>query len=88
MGVIVRGKTFRSGNSVAVRLPRELGYDVDTAVTIEQVGKQLTITRINDEAEEHRKLDELVAFLRSHAPIEPISRRESVELPDRPGLYD
>jgi antitoxin VapB len=88
MGVIVRGKTFRSGNSVAVRLPRELGYDADTIVTIERVGRQLTITPDIDPEEEGRKLDDLIAALHAIGPITPIGVREPIELPDRPGLYE
>lgn len=88
MGIIVHGKTFRSGNSIAVRLPRELGFAADLKVTIERVGERLTITPALDAAEERRKLDELISRLRAVGPITPPGIREPVELLHRPGLYD
>ncbi len=86
MGAI-ETKTFKSGNSVAVRLPKELGFETDMAVTIERNGDALTIRPAFDPAEEKRKLMEFVAELeRLPAPGE-IEEREPIEFPDRPGLY-
>jgi antitoxin VapB len=86
MGAI-ETKTFRSGNSVAIRLPKELGFAADMAVTIERVGNALRIAPVIDPAEEKRQLDELVAALRAIGPAGEIEPREPIDFPDRPGLY-
>ncbi|MDP1736324.1 MAG: AbrB/MazE/SpoVT family DNA-binding domain-containing protein [Caulobacter sp.] len=76
----VTSKTFRSGNSQAVRLPREIAYADDTEVTIERSGDVLTIRpkRISI-AEMLRRLDELPG------PGE-IEVRDPDIFPDREGL--
>ena len=86
MGAI-ETKTFKSGNSVAIRLPKELGFLADMAVTIERVGNALQIVPMVDPAEEKRQLDELVAALRAIGPVGEIEPREPIDFPDRPGLY-
>jgi antitoxin VapB len=86
MGAI-ESKTFKSGNSVAIRLPKELGFAADMAVTIERVGNELKIVPLVDPAEEKRKLDKLVAALRAIGPVGEIEPREPIDFPDRPGLY-
>lgn len=40
---IARGKTFRSGNSEAVRLPKEVAFGPDVEVTLVRSGDVLTI---------------------------------------------
>ncbi|KQT33380.1 hypothetical protein ASG29_04800 [Sphingomonas sp. Leaf412] len=89
MGAI-EGRTFRSGDGVAVRLPDALGFAPDTRVTIERVGDHVEIRAApTDPAEEGRKLAELVAALQALAPMPAaaVGRREPIEFPDRPGLY-
>lgn len=60
MTTTVTSKTFRSGNSQAVRLPKEVAFDDDVEVTIERSGDVLTIRpkRISI-AEMLRQLDAL-----------------------------
>lgn len=86
MGVI-KTKTFKSGNSVAVRLPKGLGFEADMPVTIEQVGQELRIKAALDPAEEKRKLRELVEALLAMPGPGEIEKRVPIEFPDRPGLY-
>lgn len=76
----VTSKTFRSGNSQAVRLPREIAFADDTEVTIERSGDVLTIRpkRISI-AEMLRRLDDL------QGPGE-IEVRDPDIFPDREGL--
>ena len=76
----VTSKTFRSGNSQAVRLPREIAFADDTEVTIERSGDVLTIRpkRISI-VEMLRRLDELPG------PGE-IEVRDPDIFPDREGL--
>lgn len=84
---IVDSKTFKSGNSIAVRLPKEVAFAPDTRVTIERNGDVLTIRPAVNPAEEKRKLRDLVATLRAIGRAGEIGEREPIEFPDRPGLY-
>ena len=42
--VEVDSKTFKSGNSEALRLPKEVAFGPDVEVTIRKVGETLTVT--------------------------------------------
>ena len=78
--------TFKSGNSVALRLPRELGVEAGQQVRIEKCGNVLTVRPLVDPAEEKRQW---LAFLDQLArlPKPPsVQEREPVEFPARPGL--
>lgn len=79
-------KSFRSGNSEAVRLPKGIGFGVGTHFHVERDGGKIVLTPVSDPAEEKRKwlafLDELTALPK---PPEP-EVRERIEFPDRPGL--
>jgi len=89
MGAI-ETRTFRSGNSVAVRLPKSFGLPAGTAVTMEQVGNTVTVRPAVDAGEEKRQLAELVARLddiwgdAARPTTSPLEER--MEFPDRPGL--
>jgi len=85
MGV-VKTKTFKSGNSVAVRLPAELGFEPGVSVTLEKVGNDVKIKRTVDPVQEKRKLNELVAALRALGPVGEIGPREPIDIPERPGM--
>ena len=76
----VTSKTFKSGNSQAVRLPKEVAFPQNTEVTIERSGDVLTIRpkRISV-AEMLRRLDALPA------PGD-IEVRDPDIFPDREGL--
>jgi predicted nucleic acid-binding protein len=50
MGMI-ETKSFKSGNSVAVRLPAELGVPAGVTMAIERIGAELRIILRDDEAE-------------------------------------
>lgn len=79
-------RTFKSGNSVALRLPKGLAIGPDEKMLIEQNGDVLTVRRLKDPAEEKRKLIELVEALRALPRPQEVERREPIEFPDRPGL--
>jgi antitoxin VapB len=85
MGAI-ETKTFKSGNSVAVRLPKELGFETDMAVTIERHGDVITIRPTHDAAEKKRKLLEFIEVMRALPAPGYIEKREPIEFPERPGL--
>jgi antitoxin VapB len=68
----VASKVFRSGNSEAVRLPREVAYGRDIDVVVERHGDVVTIYP----KPEMRKLPRPTT----------VQEREPIEFPDRPGL--
>jgi len=82
----VTSKTFKSGNSVAVRLPKEIAFAPDTPVVIERNGDVLTIRPAVDPAEERRRLAEFIAALRALPKPPEVETRDPIEFPDRPGL--
>jgi antitoxin VapB len=86
MNASVNARTFKSGNSEAVRLPKGLGFGIGTEVRIERNGDRVVLIAVRDEAAAKARwlkmLDELKAL-----PKPPyIEKREPVEFPDRPGL--
>ena len=78
----VDSKTFKSGNSIAVRLPKELAVEPNTEVTIRKVGETLTIT-----PKPRRTMADLVARLREIGPPPgPKVERQKIIFPKRRGL--
>jgi antitoxin VapB len=76
----VTSRTFQSGNSEALRLPREVAYGPGVEVTIVRSGDVMTVyPKRQSIAEMIRRLNELPA------PGE-IQERDVIEAPERPGL--
>jgi antitoxin VapB len=73
-------KTFKSGNSEAVRLPREIGFGPGTEVDVVRDGDAVIIRR------KRMSNRELVEALRKLPRPSYIEEREPIEFPDRPGL--
>ncbi len=73
----VRSKTFRSGNSEAVRLPKEMAFGYDTEVEIVRNGEIVTIRPVR------KSLVWLVEQLRTLPPPEHRLEREPFEAPER-----
>lgn len=92
MGV-VQTKAFRSGNSVAVRLPARFGVAAGASLTIEQVGRELRIAPADLKAEGRDRMQRLVQALDAIGPVDPAALsgydrdEERVDLPDRASLY-
>lgn len=88
---IIETKAFKSGNSVAVRLPAELGVAAGTSLTIERVGRELRLVPIDAEAEGRARLKRMIEALDAIGPVPAdarVTRDElRIEFPDRPGLY-
>ena len=85
---IVESKSFKSGNSIAVRMPRETGMPENIDVTIERSGDAWIIRPCKDPAEEKRKVQEFVEALKAlkaQFPVGEIGERDA-DLPERPGL--
>jgi antitoxin VapB len=79
-------KTFKSGNSVALRVPKALGVGADERMLIERHGDVLTVRHVRDPAEAKRKLKELIETLRALGRCGEVEERGPIEFPDRPGL--
>lgn len=73
-------RTFRSGNSEAVRLPRDLAFGPDVELTLVRSGDVLTIypTRMS--------VADLVAALNQLPRPSSIEVRDEDIFPERPGL--
>jgi antitoxin VapB len=84
MGV-VDSSTFKNGDTVAVRLPKEVAFAPDIRVTIERQGDVLTIRPVDEAAEQRARVLRLAEQLRALGPIE-VERREDFDGPERPGL--
>jgi antitoxin VapB len=82
MNAPIRSKTFKTGNSVAVRLPASLGVAENTPVEIERQGRRIVITETHDPEEERRKVIELVEALR--ALPRTTWKIDKIEFPERP----
>lgn len=73
-------RTFRSGNSQAVRLPKEVAFDDNVELVVSRVGDVVTLQP------RRPSMAELVARLRTMPTPGEIEVREKFEFPDRPGL--
>jgi len=78
-------KTYKSGNSVAVRLPRDLGFEAGTEVRLERRGNEVVITDAGAETSRFQAMLKRLADMPKPGEAEV---REPFEYPDRPGLID
>jgi antitoxin VapB len=86
----IKTNAFKNGNSVAVRLPKELGVKAGEPLEVVRVGNDFKIRRLLDPAAERAKVVELVRRLRELGPVVGATddREDTrIEFPDRPGLY-
>ena len=74
------GRTFKSGNSEAVRLPKDLGFGVGVELVLERSGEVLTLRRKRPSIAQ--MLDELERLPKPSS----IEVRDSDIMPDREGL--
>ena len=77
---IATGRTFKSGNSEAVRLPKGLGFGVGVELVLERSGEVLTIKRKRPSIA--AMLDELEKLPKPSS----IEVRDADIMPDRDGL--
>jgi antitoxin VapB len=80
-------RTFKSGNSEAVRLPKGIGFGIGTDVVIERRGNEIVLRAATDRDTEKARLRRLLDRLEEIGPVGEIGDREPIEFPDRPGLY-
>ena len=83
----VHTKTFKSGNSVAVRLPKGFAIDAGVEVELDKNGDVVTIRLARDAAQVRSRMRKLVEELEAIGPVGEVKKREPIEFPDRPGLY-
>ncbi|AYV46584.1 AbrB/MazE/SpoVT family DNA-binding domain-containing protein [Caulobacter flavus] len=73
-------RTFRSGNSQAVRLPKEVAFAEETELTLVRAGDVLTIYPSRG------TVQDLVARLADLPKPSAVEVRDDEDLPERPGL--
>jgi antitoxin VapB len=78
---IVTSRTFRSGNSEAVRLPKEFAFGEGVEVEIIKASDGITIRR-----KSHHSGRDLVDALNALPKPQKPMKRESIEFPERAGL--
>ncbi|MDP1632967.1 MAG: AbrB/MazE/SpoVT family DNA-binding domain-containing protein [Caulobacter sp.] len=76
----VTSKTFKSGNSQAVRLPREIAYEDGIELTIVRSGDVITIYP------KRPSIAEMFAKLDALPRPSYIEVRDTEDIPERPGL--
>jgi antitoxin VapB len=77
---IARSRTFRSGNSEALRLPKDVAFGEDIELVIVRSGDVLTIYPAT------MTIPEMVARLRALPAPPEVEARDVEELPEPPGL--
>jgi antitoxin VapB len=82
-----KSRTFKSGNSEAVRLPKGLGFGIGTEVLVERRGDELVLRAASNPDTEKAAVRELVRRLREIGrPDDGVQARPDFEAPERPGL--
>ena len=77
---IARSRTFRSGNSEAVRLPKDVAYGDDVELVLMSSGDVMTIYPAAT------TIPEMIARLQALPAVREIERRDDEALPERAGL--
>lgn len=77
---IARTRTFKSGNSEALRLPRDVAFGEDVEHVITRSGDVMTIYSVA------ASLPAMIECLSSLPAPSTIERRDEQELPERAGL--
>ena len=82
----VHTRTFKSGNSVAVRLPKGFAIPAGAELEMEKSGDRVTIRLARNETEAKRNWLAALDALEKLPKPPQIEKREPIEFPDRPGL--
>lgn len=77
---VSRSRTFRSGNSEALRLPRDIAFGVDVELVLVRSGDVLTVYPAAS------TIPEMIARLQALPAPPTIEVRDVDDLPERPGL--
>lgn len=87
MNATTKTSAFKSGNSIAVRLPKEFGIRAGEGLELTKRGQNIEIRRVVDPEYERAQVKELVRRLRALGPVDNPKPREPIEFPERSGLY-
>ena len=87
MNATVKTNAFKSGNSVAVRLPKAFGIRAGEPLDVLNNGTKIEIRRSVDPDYARQQLAELIRELNEIGPIDGDPQDGRIEFPDRPGLY-
>lgn len=81
-------RTFKSGNSEAIRLPKGLGFGIGTEVRIEREGNRVVLTAEEDPETVRRDLLQMIKEMRAIRgdTVLPREERDTDWWPERPGL--
>jgi antitoxin VapB len=80
-------RTFKSGNSEAVRLPKGFGFGPGTKVRIERDGGRVVLTAVDSEAERVRRFHDMLDRMEALGPVPGGREERDVDWwPERPGL--
>lgn len=77
---VARTRTFRSGNSEAVRLPKDVAFGDDVELVIVRSGDVMTIYPAET------SIAEMIDQLRALPAPPNVERRDDEDLPERQGL--
>lgn len=77
---VTKTRTFRSGNSEAVRLPKDVAFGKDVELVIFRAGDVLTLYPVAT------SIPELIARLEALPAPPSVEARDDEELPERPRL--
>jgi antitoxin VapB len=79
----IKTRTFKSGNSEAVRLPKEIAFGEGVELIAERSGDVLTLYPA---PAPKMSLDEMFEALNKLPAPSEVQERDKIEFPDRPGL--
>jgi antitoxin VapB len=83
----VHTRTFKSGNSVAVRLPKGFAIAADTEVEMDKSGDTVTLRVTHKPEDARRRMRQLLADLEAIGrPADGVQARPEFEAPERKGL--
>ena len=77
---VARSRTFKSGNSEAIRLPKDVAYGPDVELVIVRSGDVMTIYPAA------MSIPAMIERLRSLPAPPTVERHDDEELPERPRL--
>lgn len=90
MNATVKSSAFKTGNSVAVRLPKAFGVKAGETFELVRKGSSIELRPLVDPAEEQRQMRELIAELEAIGPVPDADTKRDdgrIEFPHRPGRY-
>ena len=89
MSAPVNARTFKSGNSISMRLPKRLGIGPDQMFEVNYDGDNFygrRVPTVEEEALRFRRFRNMLDTLQRIGPVGEIQERDPFEFPDRPGL--